>query len=213
MMCHSALELSFFLAIFSPLDFFQPTRPLIPTSSSFFLPFMLTPRTSSMLSNPGHILLHIACTVAPTPHSHSSCLCNTPACIYSQVQLKLPLQLKWRRGPDMPFAMSGPVQAVQMQGTLYVGGGLADGDSGNLIMTYVVSADKWVTLPPCSTRWFAMTAIKNHLVLVAGQGRGGYSKALHVWRADNKKWTHSYPDMTTPRHSCSVFFYKPWLGG
>ena len=40
--------------------------------------------------------------------------------------LKLPLQIKWRRGPDMPFEMSGYIQSVHIQGTLYVGGGMAD---------------------------------------------------------------------------------------
>ena len=39
-----------------------------------------------------------------------------------QVPLKLPLRLKWRRGPDMPFGMCSYVQSVQ--GTLYVGGGI-----------------------------------------------------------------------------------------
>ena len=34
--------------------------------------------------------------------------------------------LDWRRGPDMPFAMYDYIQSVEVEGTLYVGGGLAD---------------------------------------------------------------------------------------
>ena len=63
-------------------------------------------------------------------------------------------------------------------------------------MTYDISAGKWATLPPYSTRWFAMTAIDNHLVLVGGSGPDGVrSKVLGVWSEDSKKWTHPYPDM------------------
>ena len=128
-----------------------------------------------------------------------------------QVPLKLPLQLKWRCGPDMPFGMYG-IQSVQVQGTLYVGGGAAGGGNDYIVMTYNISAGKWATLPPYSTCLFAMTANDNHLVLVGGQGRHGVnSKVLGVWSEDTKKWTHPYPDMTTPRWSCSAVVYNQYL--
>ena len=88
---------------------------------------------------------------------------------------------------------------IQVQGTLYVGGD-ADGDNDYIVMPYDISAAKWATLPPYSTRFFAMTAIDNHLVLVGGKGRdGARSKVLGVWSEDSKKWTHPYPrhDHTT----------------
>ena len=96
----------------------------------------------------------------------------------------------------MPFGMSGPIQSVQVQGTLYVGGGrAAGGDNNYIVMTYDISAGKWATLPPYSTHHFAMTAIDSHLVLVGGVGRDGVnSKVLGVWSEDSKKWTHPYPD-------------------
>ena len=110
----------------------------------------------------------------------------------------------------MPFGMKGSIQSVQ--GTLYVGGGEASHDNEFIVMTYDISAGKWATLPPYSTHWFAMTAIDNHLVLVGGQGRDRVSsKVLGVWSEDSKKWTHPYPDMTTPRISCSVVVYKQYL--
>ena len=81
-----------------------------------------------------------------------------------------------------------------------------------IVMTYDISAGKWATLPPYRTRHFAMTAVDNHLVLVGGRGRDGdRSKVLGVWSEDSKKWTHPYPDMTTPRLSCSAVVYKQHL--
>ena len=135
--------------------------------------------------------------------------------LLTQVSLKLPLQLKWRRGPGMPFNMAGyiqyDIQSVQVQGTLYVWGGYAGGNNNYIVMTYDISAGKWATLPPYSTRRFAMTAIDKHLVLVGGRGRGVDSKVLGVWSEDSKKWTHPYPDMTTPRESCSTVVYNQYL--
>ena len=104
------------------------------------------------------------------------------------------------------------MQSVQVQGTLYVGGGLARGNNEYIVKTYDISAGKWATLPPYSTRYFAMTAIDNHLVLAGGRGRDGVRiKALGVWNEDSNKWTHPYPDMTTPRDSCSAVVYNQHL--
>ena len=136
---------------------------------------------------------------------------------YMQVPpgLKIPPQLKWRRGrPDMPFAMSAKIQSVLIQDTLYIGGGDTDYGSNNgyRVMTYDISAGKWATLPPYSTHFFAMTVINNQLLSVGGMGRDcNFSKVLGVWSEDSKKWTHPYPDMTTPRRSCSAVVYKQYL--
>ena len=112
----------------------------------------------------------------------------------------------------MPIGMSGYVQSVQVQGTLYVGGGGSDGYNEYLVMTYDISAGKWATLPPYNTNFFAMTAINNHLVLVGGERHNGVSsEALGVWSEDSKQWTHPYPDMTISRHSCSAVVYKHYL--
>ena len=111
----------------------------------------------------------------------------------------------------MPFRMSC-IQSLQVQGTLYVGGGRADDDNEYIVMTYDTSAGKWAMLPPYSTHFFGMTAIDNNLVLVGGRGYDNvFSKVLGVWSEDSKKWTHPYPDMTTPRDSCSAVVYKKYL--
>ena len=111
----------------------------------------------------------------------------------------------------MLFGMSGYIECVLIQGTLYVGGG--DDVAGNnayTIMTYD-SSGKWSTLPPYEAYNFAMTVINNHLVLVGGERLEGDSKALGVWSEESNKWTHPYPDMTTPRDSCSAAVYNQWL--
>ena len=128
-----------------------------------------------------------------------------------QIPLKLPLLiLSWRRGPDMSFGMHGYVQSVVVEGTVYVGGGFANDGNDYIVMTYDISTGKWATLPQYRARAFAMTAINNQLVLV-----GGYihdrSKMVAVWDADNRQWTHPYPEMHTARSSCSVVVYRAWL--
>ena len=147
----------------------------------------------------GHNLLSGACTLS---------------LLYLQVPLEFPLQLSWRRGPDMPFGMDGSVQSVVVEGTVYVGGGSAGGHSDNnhIVMTYDISSVRWATLPPYRAWGFAMTAIKNRLVLVGGHKYGaGRSKVLRVWDADNKQWTHPYPEMHTARSSCSAVVYNEFL--
>ena len=69
----------------------------------------------------------------------------------------------------MPSATAG-VQCVQVQGTVYVGGGGAGYGSANqyIVMAYDISAGKWATLPPHSARFFAMTAIDKHLYTTSG---------------------------------------------
>ena len=114
----------------------------------------------------------------------------------------------------MPFGMDGYVQSVVVEGTVYVGGGYAGRGSDNnyLVMTYDISTGKWATLPPYRARYFAITAINNQLVLVGGyEHGGGRSKVVGVWDADNKQWTHPYPEMHTARELCSAVVHNEWL--
>ena len=131
-----------------------------------------------------------------------------------QVPLKLPLKLSWRRGPDMPFGMSGNVQSVVVEGTVYVGGGDAGHGNDNryIVRTYDISTGKWATLPPYRACALSMTAINNQLVLVGGVDQDNHrTKVLGVWDANKKQWTHPYPDMHTARSNCSAVVYKEWL--
>ena len=118
------------------------------------------------------------------------------------------MQIDWRYGPDMPFEMSGFIQSVVVQGTVYVGGGITTRDENKrVVLEYDTSSGKWGKLPPYITRYFAMTVINNHLVLVGGDDES----RLGVWRTDSKKWTHPYPNMPTVRGSPSAVTYKEWL--
>ena len=113
----------------------------------------------------------------------------------------------------MPFGMGGYVQSVVVEGTVYVGGGGAGHGSDNnyIVMTYDISTGKWATLPPYRAYGFAMTAINNQLVLVGGSEHGHKNKVVGVWDADNKQWTHPYPEMHTARWICSAVVHNEWL--
>ena len=128
-----------------------------------------------------------------------------------QVPLHFPLQLRWRRGSDMPLEMGAYIQSVVVQGKVYVGGGRTGGRYGDTVMVYDISSGKWANLPPYRAANFAMTVINNQLVLVGGQEHGVYNKVLGVWRAESKEWTHPYPDLSTARSWCSAVVYNGWL--
>ena len=113
----------------------------------------------------------------------------------------------------MPFGMSDYVKSVVVEGTVYVGGGFACCGSDNkyIVMTYDISTGKWATLPPYRASYFAMTAINNQLVLVGGIDHGGCKSKVGVLDADNKQWTHPYPEMHTARSGCSAVVHNEWL--
>ncbi len=113
----------------------------------------------------------------------------------------------------MPVAMSEYIQSVEINGTLYVGGGgtyqLKD---ACIVMAYNTQSCQWHTLPPYSTREFAMTTINNRLVLVGGQNRiDVVSGELGEWQPDSNQWTRPFPPMSTPRIMPSTTSYKHWL--
>ena len=126
--------------------------------------------------------------------------------------MTFPLQLDWRRGPDLPFSMSNYIQSVEVDGTVYVGGGGADKDEDNsLLMAYSMQSCKWHILPPYSARNFAMTTINNKIILVGGYHAGSVVDQLGVWKTDSSQWTRPFPPMPTPRFSPSATSYKHWL--
>ena len=126
--------------------------------------------------------------------------------------MTFPLRLDWRRGPDMPFAMCDYIQSVDVEGTVYVGGGYADKTNNMyIVMAYDTQSCKWHTLPPYSAVKFAMTTINNKLVLVGGRHNLDPVDQLGVWQTDSNQWTCPFPPMPTPRHSPSATSYKHWL--
>ncbi len=114
----------------------------------------------------------------------------------------------------MPAAMSNYIQSVEINDTVYVGGGYTDReDDKYIVMTYNTQSCQWHTLPPYSTRGFAMTTINNKLVVVGGSNRdrSDSSSELGEWQPDSIQWTYPFPPMPTPRLCPSATSYKHWL--
>ncbi len=124
-----------------------------------------------------------------------------------------PLELNWKRGPDMPVAMSAHIQSVKINDIVYVGGGWTDRDkNAYTVMAYNTQSCQWHTLPPYSTRFFAMTTINNKLVVVGGRNRDDSdSSELGEWQPDSNQWADPFPPMSTPRWLPSATSYKHWL--
>ena len=128
--------------------------------------------------------------------------------------MKLPLRLRWRRGPDMPLGKGGYVQSVRVKEKVYIGG---EDDTWHthendyIVMEYDTLSEKWATLPPYRAHHFGMTNINNQLVLVGGYEKHSSIKLLGAWRAESKEWTHPYPEMPTAHSRCSAVTYNQWL--
>ena len=128
--------------------------------------------------------------------------------------MKLPLQLRWRRGPDMPLRKGGYIQSVMVQQKVYIGGennSFNSHENDHKVMEYDILSGKWSTLPPYRACDFGMVKINNQLVLVGGLEQDSRIKLLGAWRAESKEWTHPYPEMPTARSQCSAVMYNKWL--
>ncbi len=109
--------------------------------------------------------------------------------------------------------MRGYIQSVQINDTVYVGGGGTDRDEdAYIVRAYNTQSCQWHKLPPYSTRGFAMTTINNKLFVLGGRNReNSASCELGVWQPDSNQWTHPFPPMSTPRSRPSATSYKHWL--
>ena len=126
--------------------------------------------------------------------------------------MTFPLQLDWRRGPDIPFSMCDFIQSVEVEGTVYVGGGWTDRrEDRYIVMAYNPQSCNWCALPPYSATMFAMTTINNKLVLVGGYHNLSVVDLLGVWQTDNNQWTRPFPPMPTSCYHPSATSYKHWL--
>ncbi len=113
----------------------------------------------------------------------------------------------------MPESTNDYVQSVEINDTVYVGGGFTGRDEDEyIVMAYNTQSCQWHTLPQYSTGWFAMTTINNKLVVVGGSKRE-YSEIgeLGEWQPDSNQWTHPFPPMSTPHYWPSATSYKHWL--
>ena len=121
--------------------------------------------------------------------------------------------MEWRKGPDMPFTMGGNIQALEIEGTVYVGGGttLSSSHDGHIMMAYDTRSNQWYSLPRYSARYFSMTVVNSKLVLVGGNCSGTYSRQLGVWQTNDRHWMQPFPPMPTARSRASSTCCKHWL--
>ncbi len=113
----------------------------------------------------------------------------------------------------MPVAMSSYIQLVEIDGTAYVGGGYTDRDEDlYVVMAYNSHSCQWDSLPPNTSKWFAMTTINKKLLLIGGLHKNNsYHNELELWHPDLKQWTRPFPTMPTPHRLPLVTTYKQWL--
>ena len=112
----------------------------------------------------------------------------------------------------MPNSMGDNIQAVEIEGTVYVGGGNASSSvNDNIVMAYDTRSSQWLSLPPYSAEYFSMTVIYYKLVLVGGFDTNRHSRQLGVWQTNDRQWTQPFPPMPTARNSASSTCYKHWL--
>ena len=111
----------------------------------------------------------------------------------------------------MPFVMES-FQAVMIGDNVYVGGG-RNINATNVVMVYNIHTGTWGKLPRYGSEWFGMAAVNNQLVLVGGSNILSWrvTNVLGVWDEGSQKWTHPFPEMSTPRWYSSVVSYQRWL--
>ena len=127
----------------------------------------------------------------------------------------LPLNLKWRKGKDLPFQIHGYPSVVIFKEKVCIaaGIGLSDGDKRRVVV-YDPKQDSYDSLPPYTCMYFSMAVINDKLILVGGKNAHTHMTAnkLGVWNEQSKRWTHTLPPMTTACHSPSVATHNNrWL--
>ena len=130
-------------------------------------------------------------------------------------ELKLPLNLKWRRGKDLPFQVCGYPSVVIFKEKVYLGGGMASSENNKqTVIVYDPKQDSYNILPPYTYIYFSMAVVNDQLVLVGGSEIQTYkaTSMLGVWNEQSKGWTYPLPPMTTARNAPSVATHNNrWL--
>ena len=133
---------------------------------------------------------------------------------YLQSQLLDPqCKVKWRRGADLPVAMSRP-HLVKIRNNIYCGGGDTDNvDTARLVFKYNPTADSWSALPPCPTSNHGLSELSNKLVSVGGvmYNAAGFTPTNSVYTFQDPNWVTSLPPMPTARFYPSIFTHNTHL--
>ena len=133
---------------------------------------------------------------------------------YLQSQLLDPqCKVKWRRGADLPVAISRP-HLVKIRNNIYCGGGgTGKVDTDRLVFKYDPTNDSWSALPPCPTRGHDLSELSNELVSVGGvmHNAAGPTPTNSVYTFQDPNWVTSLPPMPTARFHPSVFTHNTHL--
>ena len=122
-------------------------------------------------------------------------------------------KVKWRRGADLPVAMSRP-HLVKIRNNIYCGGGTTDKvDTERLVFKYDHTKDYWSPLPPCPTLHHGLSELNNALVLVGGvmHNDASLTPTNSVYTFQDPNWVTSLPPMPTARFDPSVFTHNTHL--
>ena len=171
----------------SPMD-----DPLIGTIATFFF----------LLISMGQRLVYCYSSMCAACDTMFCVLCCNVHVLNMQTplqELKLPLQLEWRRVKDMPLVMGSYPQAVIVKGKVYIGG-------AGTVVVYDPQCDQWTSLRPYGCESFGMAVVNNQLVVVGGIDIQTDKKTnkLGVWNELFGRWAHPFPSMHTARQSPEV---------
>ena len=118
----------------------------------------------------------------------------------------------------MNIGMSFYPQAVVLKGRVYVGGGnvLIRGQS-TIVTCYDIEHNQWTALTRYHSRYYAMTAVNEELVLIGGQNptTAQTTRTIGVWDEGTQRWVYhlrNFPPLPTACDaSTAVVHDKKWL--
>ena len=113
--------------------------------------------------------------------------------------------ISWKTCADLPAKLSSAKTAL-INGKVYCGGGVADGDNRYIVYRYDLSQDNWTTLPPLPVRYFGLGQLNGKLVAVGGIKKSNNQRTDEVYTYDERsnEWKHTIPPMPTARDNPGV---------
>ena len=160
--------------------------------------------------------MHTVMPMCLTPIYLITACCHNHECVptsYLQSQLLDPqCKPKWRRGADLPVAMTR-LHLVKIGNNIYCGGGFTGKVvTQRLLFKYNTTADTWSPIPLCPTYHHSLSELDNALVSVGGimHNAPGFIPTNSVYKFQDPNWVTLSP-MPTARFNLSVFSHKAHL--
>ena len=116
----------------------------------------------------------------------------------------LQASITWKQCAKLPTGICNAKTTV-INGKVYFGGGVTDGDDEYIVYCYDPSQDKWTTLPPLPVRYFGLGQVSGKLVAVGGVKKGtGNKNDVFTYDERLQKWKQTIPPMPTVRYTLGV---------